>query len=723
MHEPTTAASNHAGPAGTGEPIPRAGSDAPRVSVIIATFNGAAHVEKSLRSVLDQTMEDFEVVVVDDCSTDGTPNLVRGMGDHRIRLAANEANEGVVASRNRCLSLARGAYVAMLDHDDLSLPTRLERQADYLDAHGETVLVGTAAHTLEAGRMGPAKLKGPTTPELIGWMLLLSNPLVCSSVMFRAEAARRLGGLMRPDYAYADDFDLYHRMAAHGRIARVDETLTVYRLHERNASRLHEEAMTANAAKVLAAAYSTTFASAAEAREAATLVALHVSCGRPVRDIATLVRLRGIVKAITEAYAWREGLDRRTADGLRDRADALWRRVADSAGRGGLRGISEGERTLYRPLPSPASAIARQAAARLPFRKQAKSALAAAARALEPAPPRPATACGTDFVPEAFGATEPPALYVIVDTEAQFDWGRPLSRDSRDVSAIRSVHRGQEILDRHGIRPIYVVDHAVATDPLSVATLRAMLDDGRCAIGAHLHPWNTPPYAEALGAGNSFPGNLPADVERAKVRSLALAIAEGFGHRPQFYKAGRYGFGPNTAAILEEEGFKVDLSIMPGTDLRGIGGPDMTGLEAIPYRMGDGGMLSLPMTRATIGALPALSRMASVADAARLVRRLRVRALLARAGAADTVTLTPEGMTAEEQERLLRRLYQKGRRQFALHFHSPSLQPGNTPYVRTEEDLDAFLARLARVCRFFVEDLGGMPGTPGSLLRQASAPG
>ena len=111
-------------------------------------------------------MRDFELIITDDCSTDGTGAILDSISDTRVRVLRNIENKGVVWSRNRCLAAARGQYIAMLDHDDLSRPTRLAKQVAYLDMNPNTVLVGTAAHTLSNGVMAPTTHPAKTSPVM-----------------------------------------------------------------------------------------------------------------------------------------------------------------------------------------------------------------------------------------------------------------------------------------------------------------------------------------------------------------------------------------------------------------------------------------------------------------------------------------------------------------------------------------------------------------------------
>lgn len=161
-----------------------------------------------------------------------------------------------------------------------------------------------------------------------------------------------------------------------------------------------------------------------------------------------------------------------------------------------------------------------------------------------------------------------PVLLVVVDTEEEFDWTKPLDRQSTSVSAMDHIERVQSIFDEFQVKPAYVVDYPVATQEQGYRPLRRFLDSGRAEIGAHLQPWVSPPHDETVNSYNSYPGNLPAELEARKLQVLTEAIAERFGRRPTIYKAGRYGFGPNTARALDTLGYEIDLSPTPPYDMR-----------------------------------------------------------------------------------------------------------------------------------------------------------
>ncbi|HEV2816530.1 MAG TPA: polysaccharide deacetylase family protein [Allosphingosinicella sp.] len=299
-----------------------------------------------------------------------------------------------------------------------------------------------------------------------------------------------------------------------------------------------------------------------------------------------------------------------------------------------------------------------------------------------------------------------PELLIVVDTEEEFDWSRPFSRESVSTRTIPAQARAHLIYDRFGIVPTYVVDYPVATDAEAVRFLRGLGDEGKAEIGAHLHPWVTPPHVEEVSVRNSYHCNLPPELERAKLAALTEAIAFGFGARPTIFKAGRYGYGRATGRALADLGYRIDCSYVPHTDFSGDGGPDFRGRPDAPHWLPEG-LLEVPLTVGFLGALPGLGERAAALFDSPAAARLRIPGALARSGLVARSRLTPEGTPPDEQCRLIAALAARGRRTFSLTYHSPSLAPGHTPYVRSEEDLVRFLAAIEQVLAFFRDEIGG----------------
>ncbi|QKS01296.1 glycosyltransferase family 2 protein [Sphingomonas sp. CL5.1] len=318
---------------------------APVVSVVMAAYNGAALIGETLESLATQTLGEFEAIVVDDRSTDDTLAVLRGWPDGRVRAIALEENGGPVRARNRAFAEARGRYIAGLDQDDLCRPERFARQVAYLEANPDVALVGSDTAVLVDGAIRPPRHPANTTPRLTEWLLRIENPLVWSSVMIRADVARRLEPFTRPELLYAEDFDLYHRIARLGRVARVDADLLIYRQHGGGASQRFVETMRASATRVLAGAYAGVFGDGAE--EAAALVARNLMGRAAPPDRATLRRLGEVLVALQEDFLTRHDCGAHDVRLIRWETARRWAGVARAGLRAGT--LTLGDALAVRP--------------------------------------------------------------------------------------------------------------------------------------------------------------------------------------------------------------------------------------------------------------------------------------------------------------------------------------------------------------------------------------
>jgi hypothetical protein len=317
-------------------------------------------------------------------------------------------------------------------------------------------------------------------------------------------------------------------------------------------------------------------------------------------------------------------------------------------------------------------------------------------------------------------ADQLPMLVVVIDTEAEFHWTATGSRRANGVTSVKASRQVQPIFERYNVRPTFVVDYPVSTIPEGYEVIRDFYKSGVCQVGAHLQPWDTPPFVEEITDRNSYPGNLTPEVEREKLVRLTAAIAENIGVQPRIYKAGRYGVGSATPGILAELGYEIDVSVLPGTDLRWQLGPDFSKCPAHPYWFGiNPALLEIPLS---IGYTGAIARFPAVARALLMhpvFKAIHVPGILSHLRLLERIVLTPEGITFEEQRRLTRAMLRRGYRVFSLTYHSPSLAPGNTPYVRDAAQLESFLSRIDRFLEFFMGEVGGIPATPFEIKERA----
>ncbi|MBW2058556.1 MAG: glycosyltransferase [Deltaproteobacteria bacterium] len=201
----------------------------PRVSVVMSVYNEEEYLVDAVESILRQTFEDFEFIIVDDGSLDHTPLILQGYRDPRIRVFY-QSNQGQSAALNRGIRVSTGQYIARMDGDDVSLPERFEREVSFLDAHPEVGLVGTWCVKVDAAT-GRRRLQAlPEEDEAIRRYMRVDNPFIHSSVMIRKAVLDGVGlygeGLIWQDY------ELWVRIARHHRMANIPEPLTIRRKHQ-----------------------------------------------------------------------------------------------------------------------------------------------------------------------------------------------------------------------------------------------------------------------------------------------------------------------------------------------------------------------------------------------------------------------------------------------------------------------------------------------------------
>jgi hypothetical protein len=337
-------------------------------------------------------------------------------------------------------------------------------------------------------------------------------------------------------------------------------------------------------------------------------------------------------------------------------------------------------------------------------------------------PPAPPPAALVRW-PESFGTR----FTIFVDTEEEFDWGAPFSRDAHATSHMAAMPEAHARFARHGAPLTWLIDYPIATCPAAVEILGALIGDGHSAIGTQLHPWVNPPFEEELCAANSFAGNLAPELETRKLATLTQAIAAAFDNPPLIYRAGRYGIGPHTLAALATLGYRADTSMRSGYDYSGENGPDFTTISNHSFHAGP--IVELPLTTVYTGAL----RSGGASLYRGLARVPRGRGLASRLKLLSRVALTPEDMPLAAALEAVRIAAGEGVRLLSFSFHSPSIVAGHTPYVRDAADLAAFwrwwdtvlalLARLDIAPASLVEILDAACGAPPTSATAASAGG
>ncbi len=207
------------------------------VSVLLPAYNCPFYIGEAIKSILDQTFDNFEFIIIDDGSTDDTPGVIRIFNDPRIRFF-QQKNQGLAATLNRGIEIASGKYIARMDQDDISMPERLAKQVHYLDAHPECGMVGTWADIYLEEKKTDKAHRHPSDNFILQYELLFNNPFVHSSMMLRKSALEQVGGYSTDrDRQPPEDYELWSRIARKYEVANIPEILHVYREIPRSMSR------------------------------------------------------------------------------------------------------------------------------------------------------------------------------------------------------------------------------------------------------------------------------------------------------------------------------------------------------------------------------------------------------------------------------------------------------------------------------------------------------
>jgi len=213
----------------------------PKVSVLMPAYNAEKYIAESIESILNQTFTDFEFVIINDGSTDNTAEIVEkyAVQDKRIKFVNNKKNQGLIAVLNQGLDLCAGEYIARFDSDDISRPTRLEKQVAYMDAHPECGVLGTWAQKFGTN-VTHSVFKHPSQVKLLD-MVMYGVLVVHPSAMLRKSVLVDNNIKYDPRYKYAEDFAFWAEMVKYSEIHNLQEILLDYRWHDGNISVVHKK--------------------------------------------------------------------------------------------------------------------------------------------------------------------------------------------------------------------------------------------------------------------------------------------------------------------------------------------------------------------------------------------------------------------------------------------------------------------------------------------------
>ncbi len=311
-------------------------------------------------------------------------------------------------------------------------------------------------------------------------------------------------------------------------------------------------------------------------------------------------------------------------------------------------------------------------------------------------------------------------LVITIDTEED-DWGNYNCQDA-SVENINNIKLLQNIFNKYNATPTYLINYPVATNEVSVKILKKYHIDNLCDIGVHCHPWNTPPFTEEFNAKNSFMCNLPDELVYIKMSNLLRAIKNNFNTLPISFRAGRWGFGPNIAKIIRDLGLKIDTSITPFCNWNKYLGPVFDLTDNVAYGFNENRILCrkaancsscLKEKECILQLPPTVGFLQSNFKLCHNVREIfkekpyswtKLLGILDRARILNYRWLSPEMASCEDMINLSRVMMGKGYRFLNMSFHSTSLLPGKSPFVKTDQDLVLFLDKIDRYLKFALSE-------------------
>lgn len=208
----------------------------PLVSIIMPVYNSEAYLEEAIHSILDQTYQNIQLIIIDDCSIDNSFDIISTISSSKIELYKNEQNMGVSATRNKGITLAKGKYIALMDADDISLPQRIASQVDFMEANPHVGLASSHYESFRKGLIGTKKRirRLATDANIIQTKLLFSNAVCGAASMMRSDTIKNNGLNFDTSLQMAEDFDLWKRISYISTVKNVDEVLFRYRKHKNN---------------------------------------------------------------------------------------------------------------------------------------------------------------------------------------------------------------------------------------------------------------------------------------------------------------------------------------------------------------------------------------------------------------------------------------------------------------------------------------------------------
>lgn len=209
----------------------------PMVTVLMPVYNGEAYLREAIESILNQTFSNFELLIINDGSSDSSEEIILSYADSRIVYIKNELNLKLIVTLNKGLDIAKGKYIARMDADDISLPSRLEKQVLFLETNPMIGLLGSAFEII--GKEN--KNSYPVADDDIRLTMLFLNSFLHSSVLFRRELCTTNSLYFDKKYIHAEDYKLWTELMFKTKVSNLDEVLVKYRVHDNQISQMHSK--------------------------------------------------------------------------------------------------------------------------------------------------------------------------------------------------------------------------------------------------------------------------------------------------------------------------------------------------------------------------------------------------------------------------------------------------------------------------------------------------
>ena len=314
-----------------------------------------------------------------------------------------------------------------------------------------------------------------------------------------------------------------------------------------------------------------------------------------------------------------------------------------------------------------------------------------------------------------------PLLVVTVDTEADNQWSAA-GRRSLSFQNIRALPKLEATFEKYGVRATYLLTYDIASHPESAAYFKELLKRGKCEVGAHFHPWTTPPIAEKEIEEGTYPHHLSEVRHYEKMAHLTRAIEEGVGVRPVSFRAGRWGFNGKSLRVLEKLGYRVDSSVTPFYSWEGDGGPVFVQAPTHPYfpdyedvcREGGSALLEVPVTIGLSGIFQHLPESTLRA----VSRRRRLFTSFQRLRVLNVLWLRPTYTSGKGMIRLSRKVLEQGGKVLTMMFHSSEVVVGGSPHHSNEAELSHFFNQLEEILSYLMEKRHLKSGTLSEVYEQ-----